>query len=40
MSDISQDLVDKGMASISNNLDRMVKTEKIAAADKDQILSQ
>jgi len=40
MSDISQDLVDKGMASISKNLDRMVKKEKISAADKDQVLSR
>jgi 3-hydroxybutyryl-CoA dehydrogenase len=40
MSDISQELVDKGMASISKNLDRMVKKEKISAADKDQVLSR
>ncbi|MGM0540786.1 MAG: 3-hydroxybutyryl-CoA dehydrogenase [Thermodesulfobacteriota bacterium] len=40
MSDISQDLVDKGMAAISKNLDRLVKKEKISAADKDQVLSR
>jgi 3-hydroxybutyryl-CoA dehydrogenase len=40
MSDISQDLVDKGMASISKNLDRMVKKEKISSSDKEQILSR
>ena len=40
MSDISQELVDKGMATISKNLDRMVKKEKISTADKDQVLSR
>jgi 3-hydroxybutyryl-CoA dehydrogenase len=40
MSDISQELVDKGMAAISRNLDRMVKKEKISSSDKEQILSR
>jgi len=32
--DISQESLDKGMATISKNLDRMVKKEKISEADK------
>lgn len=36
--DISQDSLDKGLATISKNLDRMVKKEKISEADKTSTL--
>ena len=37
--DISQESLDKGMATISKNLDRMVAKEKISEAEKKQTLS-
>jgi len=37
--DISQDSLDKGIATISKNLDRMVAKEKISETDKKQTLS-
>ncbi|QTD38251.1 3-hydroxybutyryl-CoA dehydrogenase [Polaribacter batillariae] len=37
--DVSQEALDKGMATISKNLDRMVAKEKIAEADKIQTLA-
>lgn len=37
--DISQDALDRGMDTISKNLDRMVKKEKISASDKDNTLN-
>ena len=37
--DVSQAALDKGMATISKNLDRMVAKEKISEADKQQTLS-
>ncbi len=40
MSDISRELVDKGMASISKNLDRLVKKEKISAENKEEVLGR
>ncbi len=40
MNDISKEIVDKGMAAISNSLDRMVKKEKITAADKEAVLGR
>jgi len=40
MSDIKQEFCDKGVATISNNLDRMVKKEKISEADKVAILER
>lgn len=40
MNDISKEIVDKGMAAISNSLDRMVKKEKITAADKEGVLGR
>ena len=36
----NQDLADKALSTIEKNLDRMVKKEKISAADKDQVLSR
>lgn len=36
--DISQDGLDRGMATITKNLDRMVAKEKISAEDKDNTL--
>src|SRR5699024_10791463 len=36
--DISEEGLKKGMATISKNLDRMVKKEKISAADKEETL--
>ena len=38
LNDISQELVDKGLAAISGSLDRMVKKEKISADDKAAVL--
>ncbi|MBP6375815.1 MAG: 3-hydroxybutyryl-CoA dehydrogenase, partial [Giesbergeria sp.] len=35
MVDISEAAVQKGLASVSGSLDRLVKKEKISAADKD-----
>lgn len=40
MRDIEQKFVDKGMASITSSLDKMVKKEKIKPEDKDAILSR
>lgn len=40
MNDISKEIVDKGMAAISNSLDRMVKKEKITNADKEALLGR
>jgi 3-hydroxybutyryl-CoA dehydrogenase len=40
MSDIQQEFCDKGVATISKNLDRMVKKEKISEADKTAILGR
>lgn len=40
MSDISEAFCEKGMSTISNSLARLVKKEKIAAADRDAILSR
>lgn len=40
MNDVAKDIVDKGMATISKNLDRMIKKEKITAADKDAVLDR
>ena len=37
--DISQDSLDKGMATIAKNLDRMVSKEKITEADKTETLA-
>jgi len=37
--DISQDALDRGMATIAKNLDRMVSKEKISEADKKNTLS-
>lgn len=37
--DISQDALDRGLATIAKNLDRMVAKEKITEADKEQTLS-
>ena len=35
MLDVDHHAVDRGMAAIGNSLDRLLKKEKIAAADKD-----
>lgn len=40
MSDIKQEFCDGGIATITSNLDRMVKKEKISEADKDAILGR
>jgi len=40
LNDISQELVDKGLAAISGSLDRMVKKEKISADDKAAVLDR
>jgi 3-hydroxybutyryl-CoA dehydrogenase len=40
MSDISQELVDKGMAAVEKNLSRMVTKGKITDADKQKTLSR
>jgi 3-hydroxybutyryl-CoA dehydrogenase len=40
MRDVEQKFVDKGMASITGSLDKMVKKEKIKPEDKDAILSR
>ena len=40
MNDISQEIVDRGMATVSKSLDRLIKKEKISAADKDAILGR
>ena len=39
MVDIAQTAVDKGLATVAGSLDRLIKKEKITAADKDQALS-
>ena len=38
--DISEAAVQKGLATVSGSLDRLVKKEKISAADKDAILAR
>lgn len=38
--EVSQELLDRGMASIENNLDRLVKKEKLTAADRDAALGR
>ncbi|MFN2357144.1 MAG: 3-hydroxybutyryl-CoA dehydrogenase [Desulfotignum sp.] len=40
MSDIKQEFCDKGVASITKNLDRMVSKEKIGQADKTAVLGR
>lgn len=40
MVDINQAAVDKGIATISASLDRLIKKEKISEADKDKALSK
>jgi len=40
MSDIQQEFCDKGVATVTKNLDRMVSKEKIAEADKTAILDR
>ena len=37
--DVSQDALDKGLATIVNNLDRMLAKDKISTSDKDNTLS-
>lgn len=39
MVDIAQAAVDKGLATVAGSLDRLIKKEKITAADKDKALS-
>jgi len=38
--DISQDAVDQGIATLTRNLDRMIKRDKITTADKDTALAR
>jgi len=40
MNDISEELVDRGMAAIAGSLDRLVKKEKITADDKTAVLGR
>ena len=40
LTDISQDLVDKGMANVEKNLSRMVKKDKITDEDKQKTLAR
>jgi len=40
MSDITDELVQKGLATIGKNLDRSVQKEKITSQDKDQIIAR
>jgi 3-hydroxybutyryl-CoA dehydrogenase len=40
MNDIKQEFVDRGLETISKNLDRQVKKEKITSADKDAIMER
>jgi len=40
MQDIDQSFVDKGLATIGKNLDRLVKREKITEGDKDTFLGR
>jgi 3-hydroxybutyryl-CoA dehydrogenase len=40
MSDISDELVQKGLATIKKNLDRSVQKEKITAEDRDHIMAR
>jgi len=40
MNDINQEFVNRGLDTISKNLDRQVKKEKITLAEKDQILTR
>ena len=39
MVDIAQAAVDKGLATVAGSLDRLIKKEKITAADKDKALA-
>ena len=39
MVDIAQTAIDKGLANIASSLDRLIKKEKITAADKAKALS-
>jgi 3-hydroxybutyryl-CoA dehydrogenase len=40
LTDVSDDLLDRALAKITKNLDRMVKKEKISEADKDAALAK
>ncbi len=40
LNDLSMELIEKGLAGIGKGLDRMVKKEKITAAQKDEILGR
>lgn len=40
MYDISQEAIDRGMATITKNLDRQVSKEKITAAEKDAVIAR
>ncbi|MFO8049012.1 MAG: 3-hydroxybutyryl-CoA dehydrogenase [Desulfosudaceae bacterium] len=40
LNDISRELVDKGLAAVSANLDRLVKKEKITAADQAAVMER
>lgn len=40
LNDISQEGLDKGIATISKSCDRLIKKEKISAADKDALLAR
>ena len=40
MVDISEAAVQKGLATVSGSLDRLVKKEKISAADKDAAMAR
>lgn len=40
MVDISQEALDRGLATISKSCDRLIKKEKITAADKEALLSK
>ena len=40
MVDISEEAVDKGIATIGNSLERLIKKEKISAADRDAALAR
>lgn len=40
MTDITKEIVDSGMSTIVKSLDRMIKKEKISAADKEAVLGR
>jgi len=40
INDISQDLVDKGLATIGKNLDRQVQKERMTEAGKKEVLAR